>query len=368
MNRCVLYWQEEKKPEQGTETAAEKPQAKEEKEKVAKAQDGKKGGGGGGERQTKEGGSEEKKREALPPPEEIVMRVFMHCEGCTRKIRHCLKGFEGNDGWVEDVKTDCKACEVVVKGKKAAEYPMKVVERIQRKTGRKVELLTPLTPPKPEKKEVEKKEDEKPKVEEKKAVPLVIAVVLKVHMHCESCAHEMKRRILKMKGFSSSLLFPSLLDIAAPQPNLNYKLSSVISSLLKFLFSSSSVEVFDPQKRGEYVYKQTGKQAAVAKQEPVEKKTEDEKDRSRGGDAAKSEKKAGGAGRGNADGEKKEDKDGGGEKDGKDGSAPPPPTKVVEPVRNELYQNHPMYHPGGGGYADPPQIFSYENPDACCVM
>lgn len=70
---------------------------------------------------------------------------------------------------MEDVKTDCKAREVVVKGKKAAEDPMKVVERIQRKAGRKVELLTPLPPPKPEKKEVEKKEEEKPKVEEKKS-------------------------------------------------------------------------------------------------------------------------------------------------------------------------------------------------------
>lgn len=121
--------------------------------------------------------------------------------------------------------------------------------------------------------------------------------------------------------------------------------------------------VFDPRKLGEYVYKQTGKQAVVAKQEPAEKKTEDEKDRGRGWDVAKSEKKAGGAGGGNADGEKKE------EKDGKDGSAPPPPAKVVELVRNELYQHHPMYHPGGyDGYAYPPQMFSDENPNACYVM
>lgn len=29
---------------------------------------------------------------------------------------------------------------------------------------------------------------------------MVIAVVLKVHMHCEACAQEIKKRILKMKG------------------------------------------------------------------------------------------------------------------------------------------------------------------------
>lgn len=98
MNRCVLSWQEEKKPEQGKETAAEKPQAKEEQNEVAKAQDGKKGGGGGGEGQMKEGGSEEKKGEAPPAPEEIMMRVFMHCEGCARKVKRSLKGFEGDEG------------------------------------------------------------------------------------------------------------------------------------------------------------------------------------------------------------------------------------------------------------------------------
>ncbi|THU48376.1 hypothetical protein C4D60_Mb09t25580 [Musa balbisiana] len=109
----------------------------------------------------------------------------------------------------------------------------------------------------------------------------------------------MKRTILKMKG------------VRAAEPDLKASQVTVKG-------------VFDPRKLGEYVYKQTGKQAVVAKQEPAEKKTEDEKDRGRGWDVAKSEKKAGGAGGGNADGEKKE------EKDGKDGSAPPPPAKVVE--------------------------------------
>ena len=30
-----------------------------------------------------------------PPPQEIVLKVYMHCEGCARKVRRCLKGFEG---------------------------------------------------------------------------------------------------------------------------------------------------------------------------------------------------------------------------------------------------------------------------------
>lgn len=47
-----------------------------------------------------EEGKEEKKPEEAkaepPPPQEIVLKVFMHCEGCARKVRRCLKGFEGN--------------------------------------------------------------------------------------------------------------------------------------------------------------------------------------------------------------------------------------------------------------------------------
>ena len=71
---------EEKKPE---EEKKEEKKAEEEKEEAAK--DGKE--------------SKEAKEEAPPPPpppQEIVLKVYMHCEGCARKVRRCLKGFEGN--------------------------------------------------------------------------------------------------------------------------------------------------------------------------------------------------------------------------------------------------------------------------------
>ena len=38
----------------------------------------------------------EEKKEDAPPPEEVVMRVFMHCEGCARKVKKSLRGFDGN--------------------------------------------------------------------------------------------------------------------------------------------------------------------------------------------------------------------------------------------------------------------------------
>lgn len=67
---------------------------------------------------------------------------------------------------VEDVQTDCKAHKVVVKGKKAD--PLKVLERIQRKSHRKVELLTPIPKPLPVEEKKPDEEKEKPKPEEKK--------------------------------------------------------------------------------------------------------------------------------------------------------------------------------------------------------
>lgn len=60
--------------------------------------------------------------------------------------------------------TDCKTGKVVVKGEKAD--PLKILARVQRKTHRQVELLSPIPPPSPPPEK--KAEEEKPKVEEKK--------------------------------------------------------------------------------------------------------------------------------------------------------------------------------------------------------
>ena len=71
-------------------------------------------------------------------------------------------------GWglgVEDVVTDCKISKVVVKGEKAD--PLKVLERVQRKSHRQVELISPIPKPKTEE-EKKSEEAEKPKPEEKK--------------------------------------------------------------------------------------------------------------------------------------------------------------------------------------------------------
>ncbi|CAH9057474.1 unnamed protein product [Cuscuta epithymum] len=279
-----------------------------------------------------------------PPPPEIVLRVFMHCEGCARKVRRCLKDFDG----VEDVLTDYKTHKVVVKGEKAD--PLKVLERVQKKSHRQVELLSPIPKPPPAEEEPKKPPEEVAKPEEKK--PEVIAVVLKAHMHCEACAEAIKRKILRMKGVESV------------EPD----------------FKSSQVTVngvFDPESLVDYVVKKTGKRAVVVKVEPKkeEKKTEEGKEEKKD-----DEKKAG-----DESGEKKEGEEGtttdnAGEKK-EEGEVVHQEDPKLELRKHELYYYYPAQshyqvnpHPHqqrfaqevyGYGY---PNMFSDENPNACSVM
>lgn len=275
------------------------------------------------DKKTKE---EEKKKE----PQEIVLKIFMHCEGCAKKIHRCLKGFEG----VENVTTDCKTSKVVVKGDKAD--PLKVLQRLQRKSHRQVELLSPIPEPKPVSVEPEKKdqEKEKPKPQEKKEE--VVTVVLRVHMHCEACAMEIQKRIMRMKGVESV------------EPD----------------FKASQVSVkgdFTPEKLVEFVYKSLGKHAAVVKQDPPPKLPEKEKE-TKDKDAKKKGEEKPKEGK-----EGKEDGCGAAKTaPGGDGGAAEEGNKVVDLKKNE-YQYQPPRSPVEM-FAYPPQIFSDDNPNACTIM
>ncbi|XP_042014709.1 heavy metal-associated isoprenylated plant protein 7-like [Salvia splendens] len=271
-----------------------------------------------------------KEAEAPPPPQEIVLKVFMHCEGCARKVRRCLKGFEG----VENVITDCRASKVVVKGERAD--PMKVFKRVQRKSHRHVELISPIpkppTPPEEPQKPPEKVEA---KAEEKKEEPSVITVVLGVYMHCDACAQEIRKRILRMKGIESA------------EPNLANSQVTVKG-------------VMEPKALADYVYKKTGKHAAIVKVDP-EKKEE----------KPKKEKKS--------DGEKSDAKKP--EEDGKESKSGEAATAEEEDLKMELkknemfynyypqqfYQQHRYVHEQEQMNAQT-QMFSDENPNACVVM
>ncbi|XP_010250648.1 PREDICTED: heavy metal-associated isoprenylated plant protein 3-like [Nelumbo nucifera] len=338
--------EEEKKPEEKKVEDQKKVEEgkKPEQEKKEEAKPDKSSGETKEEKKTEESkdsksSEEAKEKEPPPAPEEIVLRVYMHCEGCAKKVKRSLRGFEG----VEDVQTDCRTHKVVVKGKKAD--PLKVLDRVQKKSHRQVELLTPIPKPPAEesKKDEENKENVKP--EEKKEEPQVIIVVLKVHMHCEACSQEIRKRIQRMKG------------VQAAEPDLKSSQVTVKG-------------VFDPPKLVEYVYKRTGKHAVIVKQEPEKKEEEKGKEgkeekKEEGGEKEKEKEKGG-------EGEKKEKKEG--EEEAKAEAAAAAAAEEqdskVEMKKNEFY-----YYPHGYiprytvyPYPYPPQIFSDENPNACSVM
>lgn len=354
--------EEEKKADE-----VKKPEGAEEKK-----EDSSTAAGGGDEKAGGESKAAEDKKEESPPPPppEIVLKVFMHCEGCARKVRRCLKGFDG----VEEVVTDCKTHTVVVKGEKAD--PLKVLERVQKKSHRQVELLSPIPPPPPPAEEPKKPPEEPVQAEEKKE-PQVMSVILKVHMHCEACAQEIKRRIQRMKGVENA------------EPDFKGSLVTVKG-------------VFDPQTLVDYIAKRTGKRVEIVKVEPekaAEESPKEEDKTTAAGDGEKEEKA----------GEEKADKE-----EKKEGA--PPDAAVEVPVetpgtvvgfpdqddpklrKNELFYYYypppnyyhlhvpppPLPPPRFGHYEmypygvdahyhhhpppPPPEMFSEDNPNACTVM
>lgn len=138
--------------------------------------------------------------------------------------------------------------------------------------------------------------------------------------------------------------------------------------------------VFDPAKLVEYVYKRTGKQAEIVKQEPEKKADKEEakegsKDGKKGGEEGDKDKKSGdGGGEAAPPAEDNKEKKGDGNEGGgaaasvaPEGGAVTEETKVVELMKINEYNYYPPRY-AMELYAYPPQIFSDENPNACAVM
>ncbi|XP_050278172.1 heavy metal-associated isoprenylated plant protein 8-like [Quercus robur] len=153
--------------------------------------------------------SEEKKEEKNTgnSNKEIVLKVFMHCEGCCQKFSRCLKRLDG----VEDVVIDSANRKVVVKGKNAD--PLKALQTLQKKYSRNVQVKV---------------------------------VVLKMYMHCEGCANDIKKCIERIK---------ETLNVET-----NKETSRVIVK-----------GAFDPLKLVESIKKRQRKHVEIVKQEQGEK-------------------------------------------------------------------------------------------------
>ncbi|GAA0163595.1 hypothetical protein LIER_39626 [Lithospermum erythrorhizon] len=153
----------------------------------------------------------------------IVLGVYIHCEGCANSVAKHLRCFEG----VEGVEIDAKQHNVIVRGQKAD--PIKVTERLRKKTGKHVQLIYPT--PKMDYTKEKKKEPVKLKV---------IEVVLKVYLHCEGCAKEVKFTLHKMPG------------VQTVDPDMSNNIVIVKGTM-------------DPQKLVEFINKRSGRHAMILK-------------------------------------------------------------------------------------------------------
>ncbi|XP_042489702.1 heavy metal-associated isoprenylated plant protein 9 [Macadamia integrifolia] len=356
----------------GEEAKKEEPktESKAEEKKEDKAEE---------KKEEKKEESPEEKKEEPKPSSPVVLFVDLHCVGCAKKIERSLMKARG----VEEVVIDMAQNHITIKG---IVEPQALCTRIQKKTKRKPKILSPLPSAEGE---------PLPQVVTSQVSGLT-TVELNVNMHCEACAEQLKTKILKMRGIQTA----------------------------ETELASGKVKVtgtMDANRLVDYVYRRTKKQARIVPQpdpEPVttvaekkedsnagEKPTEEEaakkndnndqkqenaaeKKEGEGDKAASSEadtkKEKGGEEGGN---EKKEES-----KDGKEKEEATATTTNLAPGKKEWEVEDEYYHYKINAAAvaaaeemrrrmyqyyypplyvmervPPPQLFSDENPNACCI-
>ncbi|KAK2430188.1 Heavy metal-associated isoprenylated plant protein 9 [Trifolium repens] len=313
---------EEKQEEKKEEKAEEKPVEEEKKEEKP---------------------AEEEKKEEPKPPSPCVLFVDLHCVGCAKKIQRSIMKMRGVEGVVIDMAKN----EVTIKG---IVEPQTICNTITKKTKRRALVISPLPSA------------------EGEPIPEVVnsqvsgpeTVELNVNMHCEACAEQLKRKILQMRGVQTAVTE----------------------------FSTGKVTVtgtMDANKLVDYVYRRTKKQAKIVPQpEPEPEKKEEEskegekpasspeeakpeenkKEEEKPTEEAKKEE-----GGENSKNENKEEK--GGEESKEETKKEEENNGVVVNIDEEgmkrmmyYYQYPPLYVIER---TPPPQLFSDENPNACCI-
>ncbi|PON83697.1 Heavy metal-associated domain containing protein [Trema orientale] len=303
-----------------------KAEAKPEEKKEEKAEEKK-------EERAEEKKEEEKKeeKEEPKPPSPFILFIDLHCVGCAKKIERSIMKIRG----VEAVAIDMAKNEVTIKG---IVEPQAVCTKLMKKTKRRVRVLSPLP------------------AAEGEPIPEVVTsqvsgpvtVELNVNMHCEACAEQLKSKILKMRGVQT----------AATE------------------LSSGKVVVtgtMDANKLVEYVYRRTKKQARIVPQpepEPEPEKKEENKEAEKPAEEAKPEEKKEEEKQAEEpkkeeekpveEPSKEEENKEEGKKEGGENLSP----IDEENMKRMMYYYQPLYVIER---IPPPQLFSDENPNACCI-
>ncbi|KAL0460731.1 UNVERIFIED_CONTAM: Heavy metal-associated isoprenylated plant protein 3 [Sesamum latifolium] len=304
----------------------------------------------------------------------VVLKADLHCEGCASKVIKCIRSFDGVDTvTMGDGQTIMVVGEV---------DPAKLREKVEQKTHKKVELISPQPKKDGDKKEngkgkensggdnakQEKKKESKDKnsndkSDEKKskekevhsnrfnfppprlcsrsgaknfsavpycAPPPVVTAVLKVNLHCDGCIQKIYKTVTKTKGYQD-IKIDTQNDLVMVTGSMDMNaLAELLQKQLK-----KDVEIVPPKKDGEK--KEKG-----------------------GGDKGKSGGDGGEAG-GDGGDEKME-----GNKMQSQPVGYPYPFMYGPSIVGDQFHYNP-YAAGSYQY-HAPQIFSDENPNSCSVM
>ncbi|KAL7133464.1 hypothetical protein ABFS83_12G142900 [Erythranthe nasuta] len=310
----------------------------------------------GGEKVAAEGGEKKAaaaegggmKEDGPAPPVTVVLKVDLHCEGCAKKVRRFITQLEG----VEKVKADCDAKKLTVTGNVD---PTWLREKIETKTKKKVDLISP-QPKNPagvgvaaaapggggDKKAEDKPEKKAGDDEIKKPKEAVVStVVMKIRLHCDGCAHKIKRIILKNVEGVNSVATDLEKDLVTVIGTMDVKeLTTYLKEKLK-----RGVEIVPPPKKvdnnnnnnGGEKTKEDGGGGDKVKESAVAGGGEKIEKEGGGGGGGEKKEKEGGSGGGGGGGEKKE-KQGGGDKE-----------KGDEPKKAEDGGDGEKNKGGGGG-------------------
>ncbi|BAT78936.1 hypothetical protein VIGAN_02169800 [Vigna angularis var. angularis] len=285
----------------------------------------------------KQEAAEEKKESKPPSP--IVLFIDLHCIGCAKKIKKYIMKMRGVEGVVIDMAEN----QVTIRG---TVEPEAICNIITKKTKKKVQVMSPLPEP-----EVEPT----PEIVTSLAIEPV-TVELNINMHCEACAEQLKRKIFKMRGVQTAVAELSTGKV-------------IVTGTM------------DANKLVDYVHRRTRKQVKIVPQPEPEPLAEKKELENPGAEEVKHEEEIE---------EKEEEKpaeDTKKEEGGNDGNNESKEEKGIEEeevAKKEVvgdengvvvnvddesmkkmiysYYYQPLYV-----IEPPPQLFSDENPNACCI-
>ncbi|KAL1225626.1 Heavy metal-associated isoprenylated plant protein 9 [Cardamine amara subsp. amara] len=258
--------------------------------------------------------------EPPPPPPPFILYVDLHCVGCAKKIEKSILKIRG----VEEVVMDMNENQVTIKG---VLDPQAVCNKIKKKTKRMAKVLSPIP---------ETEGEPLPSIITSQVSGGFTTVELNVNMHCQACADQLKKKILKMRGVQTTVT--------------EHTTGKVIVT-----------GTMDAEKLVDYVYRRTKKQARIVPQpdpEPEKPAVEEEKKEESGEGEEKPPET----------GEEKKKEGEGEEDDGEEAEEKRDDEMVAaaedEGMKRMMYYYQPLYVIER---VPPPQLFSDENPNACCI-